>query len=340
MSTRRSLLFINIGSPLSTSVPDVSAYLKEFLTDPRIIPLPYLFRHALVKGIIAPLRARKSAKRYELIWTKDGAPLDIYTRRLAAKVSDLTGIPAYVTMRYTCGDTIKQLDQIQKDGIDKVTLIPLFPQYARSSFESSVAHVYQVYRRGAEAGRYTFSIRTIPPFYSHSGYINALVESMASHLRADAHLIFSFHGIPMDQVLPYRHSSTKDYLYHCDQTLRHILSHPSLRHMGEQFSYEMVFQSRFDSRKWLNPTLVSRLQALPSEGKKNVVVISPTFICDCLETIEEIGIMGQEIFLNNGGEDFALIPAPNDSDTMARAFADMVNDHAIHTDLSQWISRD
>lgn len=336
---KRSLLFINIGSPRSASAADVGRYLREFLTDPRIIPLPYLMRHLLVKGIIVPFRAGKSAKRYELIWQEEGAPLDIYTHRLADKVSRITNLPAYVTMRYTAGDTAERLMEMERDGVGEVILVPLFPQYAMSSFESSVAHVHKVYEQGRRSGKYGFGMSTITPFYAHSGYIDALAERLAPELAPGDHLLCSFHGIPMDQVLPYRNSANKNYLAHCDATIRLLLEHPLLAPIRERITHEQVYQSRFDNRKWLSPTLVGRLTALPAEGKKRVVVISPTFICDCLETIEEIGIMGREIFMQNGGESFTLIPAPNDSDTMARAFADMVT-QGTHTPLSRWICKD
>lgn len=339
MSKRKGLLFINIGSPKSTSVHDVRTYLREFLTDKRIISLPYLFRHALVRGIIVPFRAPKSAKRYEQIWMKEGAPLDLYTYRLAQKVSTITEIPTYVTMRYKKGDTAEVLAKMESDGIQEVTLIPLFPQYSMSSFESSVVHVHQIYERGYKRGKYTFDIRTIPPFYNHSGYIKAWAAQLTDVIHADDHLLISFHGIPMDQIYPYQNHPKKDYYRQCIDTMEGFLQSPELIRLKDRITYEMVFQSRFDSRKWLSPTLLNRLKALPSEGKKNVVVMSPGFICDCLETLEEIGIDGRQTFIRHGGEKLGLVPAPNDSDIMAQAFSDMITS-LDKTQLNKWISKD
>lgn len=328
---RRGLLFINIGSPDSTSVSDVRTYLRGFLTDRRIISLPYIFRHALVSGIVVPFRAPKSAERYKMIWTDEGSPLDVYTQRLSAKVGAKLSLPVYVTMRYKRGDTAAKLAQIQKEGIDEVILIPLYPQYAMSSFESSVAHVHEMYTKG----HYTFKLQTLPPYYNHSGYIDATVEQISQKLSPDEHLILSYHGIPMEQVEPYRGQQSKDYLYQCFKTSDLITTHPLLQ--DRLLSHETLFQSRFDSRKWLSPTLENRLKKLPSEGVKKVIVFSPTFICDCLETIEEIGIMGEEIFKQNGGEGFTFVSSPNDSTLMVDAIADMV--YSIPpTPLDQWIS--
>lgn len=310
--TKTGYLLTNTGSPCSCRVEDVREYLETFLTDPAVMGMPYLLRQLLVRGVIAPTRAPKSAERYRQIWLPEGAPLKVYSRQLADEIERLSGAPAYVAMRYEEGSVERALRQAEADGVTELISQPLYPHFASSSFGT----VQDFVRRTYDRLRLGYQLIERGPFYDHPLFIRSLAEQIASaELPADTHLIFSFHGIPLSQVKPYAGDPERDYPYQCRRTMELLQEQPEVRRLR---SCELVYQSRFGHR-WLAPELIKRLAALPTEGTKSVAVICPSFVADCLESLEEVGLQGRELFLRSGGDRLTLVSCPNGSSTLARA---------------------
>ena len=310
--TQVGYLLTNTGSPRSCCVEDVGQYLRTFLTDPAIMGMPYLLRQLLVRGIIVPKRAPKSAKRYRQIWLPEGSPLVVYGHQLAEELSRLSGRPTYLAMRYEEGSVDRALRQAEADGVTELISQPLYPQYATSSFGSARDFV----RRRYEALQPSYKLTERGPFYDHPDFIRSLAERVGeTGLSPETHLLLSFHGLPLSQVKPYLGDPERDYTYQCRRTMELLLECPEVSPLR---SHELVYQSRFGHR-WLTPELTKRLVALPDEGVKRVAVLCPSFVADCLETIEEVGIDGRRTFLEAGGEELTLIPCPNGSSTLACA---------------------
>lgn len=327
MMMKRAIILINTGSPESLALSDVRAFLEAFLTDKRIINLPSVLRILLVKGIIVPRRAPKTRDKYALIWEEEGAPLVLRSVELVREVQRISGVPTFTAMRYQKGSLKRTLDKAAQRGCEEVVLVPLFPHYARSSYESAIAHAMEVWQQGA----YTFALRSVAPYYHHPIYIEALAEQVSQSVPMASHLVFSYHGIPLAQAKPYLGNIEKDYERQCQETTRLLMAHPWVKSL--QLTHEVAYQSRFGSTKWLSPTLEERLAHLPSEGHKKVAVVCPSFVCDGLETTWEIGMHLKAMW---AGDQFTLVPCPNASHTMARAIVDLIN-HST-TDVERWIA--
>ncbi|MGN6195760.1 MAG: ferrochelatase [Ginsengibacter sp.] len=319
---RKGIVLINLGSPDSTKVPDVRKYLDQFLMDERVIDKPCLLRALLVKGIIVPFRAAKSAEAYKTIWIKEGSPLIVYTEQLRDALQELVPEPVEISMRYgnpTPEDAYTALLKRDPD-IEEVIVLPLYPHYAMSSYETAVEYMKEFYNRK----KYPFKLSFIPPFYNDKNYINALSENIRPYIQGNYdHLLFSYHGIPE------RHIRKSDITgCHCLQSenccetyspahdfcYRHQIR-TTTRLVVEQLQipadkYSISFQSRL-GKGWLTPFTDFRLQEMPQEGIKNLLVVCPAFVSDCLETLEEIAIRGKEMFLAAGGESFEMIPCLN-----------------------------
>lgn len=323
---RRVIILINTGSPKSLDLQDVRTYLEDFLTDKRIISLPAAIRVPLVKWIIAPRRAPKSRDKYALIWEEEGAPLVLRSEELAREVQRISGIPTLTAMRYSRGSVAGALSKASRLGCEEVVLVPLFPHYAMSSYESAIAHAMEAW----EEGGYEFSLKSIAPYYNNPIFIDALAEQVSRFVQMGEHLVFSYHGIPLSQAEPYRGNMEKDYERQCQETTHLLMEHQWVKSL--QLTHEVAYQSRFGNNKWLSPTLEERLERLPHEGHKRVAVICPSFVCDGLETTWEVGIDLKEKF---GGTSLSLVECPNGSHTMARAIVDSVHNHA--TEAKRWI---
>ncbi|NCT94103.1 MAG: ferrochelatase [Chitinophagaceae bacterium] len=322
VSAKRALLLMNLGSPDSTDVKDVRRYLNEFLMDGRVIDMPYLTRLLLVRGIIVPFRAPKSAEAYRSIWTDEGSPLIVLTRQLQEALQHRITVPVYIAMRYGNPSPKAAYEQIVQahPDIEEVVLLPLYPHYAMSSYETAVEYAQQQHREG----KYAFTLQVIKPFYKEPNYIRALTASIEPYLAQPYdHILFSYHGVPE------RHLRKSDITgchclkaENCCETdspahavcYRHQLM-VTTRLVAEQLGipreqYSISFQSRL-GKGWLQPFTDVRLKAMPGEGIKKLLVACPAFVSDCLETIEEIGGEGRETFLHAGGESFTLIPCLN-----------------------------
>ena len=319
------LLLTNLGSPNSTEVGDIRKYLTAFLMDRRVIDYPYLFRALLVKGIVAPRRAPESAKAYKKVWLPEGSPLIVYAERLKERVQSKAPFPVALSMRYGQPSTEKAFEEllVKQPGLEEVVVLPLYPQYTMSSFDTAVEEVKRVHRKG----NYPFRLRFLAPFYNQADYIAALAARIRPFLEETYDkILFTYHG------LPERHMGKDDariaagkadfclppvnYQQQAYETTRLTAAYLNI----PQERYETAFQSRLAAAKeWLKPYTAVRLEALPGEGVKRLLVVSPAFINDCLETIEEIGMTGKEAFEKAGGEQLTLIPCLNDQEQFAEA---------------------
>ena len=333
---KRGIILMNLGSPDSTAVPDVRKYLSEFLFDERVIDYSWLFRKVLVQGVIVPRRAPESAKAYETIWTREGSPLIVNTKALAARLQEKVPDPVVISMRYGNPSMAFAYSSLlsQVPDLEEVVAVPLYPHYAMSSYETAVEHARTVYR---EQG-YRFRLRFVPPFYEHPDYIKAMAGHMRPYLAAGFdHLLFSFHGIPE------RHIRKSDpthahclagadccavaspahatcYRHQCLTTMNKVAAELGLPR--EKFSFS--FQSRLGRQPWLKPYTDFRFQEMPGEGIKKLLVMCPAFVSDCLETLEEIAIRGKESFIASGGTDYNMIPCLNTDPAWVNALASWV----------------
>jgi protoporphyrin/coproporphyrin ferrochelatase len=320
----RAVLLVNLGSPDSPSVPDVRRYLREFLGDERVIDIPAPLRWLLLEGVILRTRPKKSAHAYASIWTNEGSPLMRISESVRKKLSDLVGphVPVYLAMRYGRPSIVDVVAQIVTDGVEEVLLIPQYPHYAMSSWETVVVRAREEARRQAPA----LSVTCIDPFYADADYIDALYSVSEPYLaRPHDHVLFSFHGVPVRHLRKYgctrgRSAHAEDccpprtaphgtcYRSQVYATARAFASRAGL----EAGRFSVSFQSRLAGEPWCEPFTDSELARLPATGAKRLLVMCPAFVSDCLETLEEIAVAGRNTFLAAGGESFALVPCLND----------------------------
>lgn len=323
------VLLINLGTPEGTSYWPMRRYLKEFLWDKRVIDVPRPIWWFILNVIILTTRPSKSGEAYEQIWNHelDESPLKTITRGQAEKVAAaLEGHPNVMVdwaMRYGLPPIKEKIEKLKDAGCDRVLLFPLYPQYSAATTASVQDKAFDALKDL----RWQPAIRTVPAFHDHPIYIDALVKSMTSHLDTldwtPDLVLASFHGLP------------KRYLdlgdpYHC-QCVK------TARLMREQLGWEkdklqVVFQSRFGKEEWLKPYAEDTVRELAQNGTKNLAMIMPAFISDCVETLEEIAIGLKEVFEENGGENFAAIPCLNDSEDGIRVLAALAEN-----ELSGWL---
>jgi ferrochelatase len=319
---KRAVLLVNLGSPDSPSVSDVRAYLREFLMDGRVLDAPWPVRWAIVNLTILPGRPAQSAEAYHKIWTAEGSPLIVTSRKVQAALERRLGLPVELAMRYRNPSIESAIGRLREKGCEELLVIPLFPHYAMSSYETAARRVIEV-ARGIAPG---MSLAVLPPYYEQPEYIGALAASAAKYLEEDfQHLLFSFHG------LPERHLRKADptgchclrvkdccqtpspahgtcYRAQCFKTVAAFVKHTGL----PEHRYSVAFQSRLGRDPWLKPYTDAVLEGLGKAGVRKLLVICPAFVADCLETIEEIGLRGRETFLRAGGGELTLIPCLND----------------------------
>jgi len=328
--TNRGILLVNLGSPDSTSVPDVRRYLREFLMDERVLDMPTVVRAAIVYGFVLPFRPKHSAEAYKQIWTEEGSPLVAIGKSVAKMLQQRTGVPVELAMRYGKPSVSAGITNLVSRGVDDIVCIPLFPHYAMSSYETAVERVKAVAQDLAPDAR----LRIVRPYFDRPEYITALVESAVPALAGDYdHLLFSFHGVPERHIRKsdptgshclsagccdtLSNSHATCYRYQCYVTAREFARLAGL----PKSKYSVAFQSRLGRDKWLSPATDQELTRLAGAGVKRLVVICPAFVADCLETKEEIGIRGRETFLAAGGTEFTLVPCLNDHPRWIAALA-------------------
>lgn len=319
-----AVLLLNLGSPDSPSVPDVKRYLREFLGDERVIDKPDngLLRSALVNGLIIPFRAKNSAHAYSTIWTPEGSPLIVTSKATQAKLQARLSLPVELAMNYGNPSIPTVLASLASRGVDRVLLFPQYPHYAMSSWETVVAKV----RREAAAIAPKLEIECVLPYFADEDYIAALVASARPYLdRPYDHLLFSYHSIPV------RHLTKADSSRaHCQvvddccnscspahatcykaQVTRTTQAFARLAKL-DPARWSIGFQSRLANEPWLEPYTDFEYKRLAEAGRKRLLVITPAFVTDCLETLEEIRVRGAEDFQAAGGEHFEHIPCLND----------------------------
>ncbi len=318
----KGVLLVNLGSPDSPSVPDVRRYLREFLMDGRVLDVNWLARFCIVNFAILPSRPRQSAHAYQSIWTPAGSPLIVISRNVATQLQRRVPVPVELAMRYQNPSIPSALRQLAGRGVDEVLVVPLFPHYAMSSYETAAERVKEVAVAVAPNMRLTIQ----PPYFEAPDYVAALVGSARPFLDEPFdHLLFSFHGIPE------RHLRKSDptgghclstgaccetpspahatcYRAQCFKTVAAFAAQAGLA----KEKYSVAFQSRLGRDPWLRPYTDEELARLAARGVKRLLVICPAFVSDCLETIEEIGLRGRETFLAAGGTQFQLIPCLNE----------------------------
>lgn len=319
--SKKAVLLVNLGSPDSTKVSDVRRYLRQFLMDPRVLDSSPLVRWLVVNLCILPSRPKETSKAYNRIWTKDGSPLITCSINLQEAIAKAVNLPVELAMRYGNPSIPKAIENLRNQNIEQLFIIPLYPQYAMSSYETAVVAVMEAIHKIAPNIKTT----TLQPFYSEADYIDALVESSRPYLNEGFdHLLFSFHGLPERHLIKgdpsHAHCMTVPdccntchpahatcYKHQCLQTVKHFVEKAKI----PESKYSVSFQSRLGREPWLKPYTDYRFKELPKSGVKKLLVISPAFVADCLETLEELAMAGKETFIEAGGESFQQIPCLN-----------------------------
>ncbi|KGE67697.1 MULTISPECIES: ferrochelatase [Pseudomonas] len=328
--TDHALLLVNLGSPKSTSVADVRSYLNQFLMDPYVIDLPWPVRRLLVSLILIK-RPEQSAHAYASIWWDEGSPLVVLSRRLQQQMtSQWTHGPVELAMRYGEPSIESVLTRLAAQGIRKVTLAPLYPQFA----DSTVTTVIEEAKRVVRDKKLSVQFSILQPFYDQPEYLDALAASVRSYVEQDYdHLLLSFHGLPerhLTKLDPTGQHCFKDadccknaspevlktcYRAQCFSVARDFAERLGL----PEGKWSVAFQSRLGRAKWIEPYTEARLEALAQQGVKKLLVMCPAFVADCIETLEEIGDRGLEQFREAGGEELVLVPCLNDDPQWAKA---------------------
>ena len=334
---KTGVLLIQLGTPDSPKTSDVRRYLSEFLNDPRVIDLPWLGRKLLVNGIIVPFRSPKSAKLYQKLWEhgKGVSPLITHTENVKLKLQDRfkdANVDVYFAMRYQNPSMYDVMEVMRKQNYEHIIIIPLFPQYASASNGSAIELAMSIMQKWWALPE----ISIVNQFWDSEGYIDSIIErSKAFNLKEYDHVLFSYHGLPQRHVdkiydgedvcsdSPCETEITEHnklcYKATCYATTRLIAAKLGIK----EEDYTVCFQSRLN-KKWLTPFSDKVVEEQAKKGAKNLLVFSPAFVADCLETVIEIGDEYQEIFETNGGKQVQLVPSSNDHDRFIDALEEMV----------------
>jgi ferrochelatase len=329
----KGILLVNLGSPESPNPKDVKEYLGEFLMDERVIDVPLWARTLLVKGIILNTRPKASAAAYQKIWWEEGSPLIVISERLQKKVQEqLENYPVALAMRYGTMTIQKGLQELVDKGVDEVLLIPLYPQFAMATTETILVLAEKIRKEHFPK----IKITDFPAFYNNRDYIEVLSDSISKHLEGKSieHLLFSYHGVPerhifksdvtkshckIDKSCCITPSSAHEYCYRhqCLEVTRLVTKKLQLK----PGTYSTSFQSRLGFDPWLQPYTDRTIERLGKQGVKNMAIVTPAFVSDCLETLEEIAMEGQEIFHEIGGQNFTTVPCLNDDEPWVNLLA-------------------
>jgi len=336
---KKGVLLINLGTPKSPSVKDVGVYLFEFLNDPRVIDIPWFFRKILVNLLIVPFRMFSSAKEYKKLWTPEGSPLNFHSKKLLNDVQEELpdSYTVHLAMRYQKPSIKKVLEEMKKAEYEEIIILPLYPQYASSSGGTAIQEVMKYISKWWAIPKLTF----ISEFHQEAGYIDSIiVRANEFDLPTYDHIVLSFHGLPtrhLDKV----HSNGGDCETHKCRT--EINSSNKLCYTASCFSssrllvdklnltkdqYSITFQSRLND-KWLKPYTDKTVIELAKSGKKNILVFSPAFVADCLETTIEIGEEFKDLFIENGGTKLDLVPSLNSEKRWVKAISDLIQKQVI-----------
>lgn len=334
---KKGVLLVNLGSPDSTETKDVKKYLDEFLMDERVIDLPYLLRALLVKGIILNTRPKKSAKAYKKIWWPEGSPLIVLSKRLQTNLQKKVSLPVELAMRYGNPSIEHGLTQLNNQGVDEVLLLPLYPQFAMATTETIVVLAEKIKKEKFP----TMKLEILPAFYNKKDYIKNLADSIQDSLQnfKSDYILFSYHGVPerhirksdvtkshcqINNTCCVTPSKAHDFCYRhqCLETTRQVAEVLGL----EEGKFGTSFQSRLGRDPWLQPYTDATIDGLAQKGIKNLAVVTPAFVSDCLETLEEIGMEAAESFKENGGEHFLSIPCLNNREDWVQTLTSWVEE--------------
>jgi len=332
---KTGVLLINLGTPDAPTPEAVGRYLREFLMDGFVIDLPAPLRWFLVNVMIVPRRKYQSAAAYQKVQMTGGSPLLVHTRALAERVALELADSHTVeyAMRYGNPSIASALTKLCLEKVERIIVLPLYPQYAESSFETAVV---ETNRRAAELGGADL-LKFLPPFYDQPEFIKAWAGRIHAEVDAEKidHLLFSFHSVPVRHLTKFHRDRSKPsarccteissanencYRAQCFETARSIAAQLEL-HADD---YTVSFQSRLGRAEWIGPNTVNILEELPQRGVKRVAVVCPSFVADCLETVEEIGLRGRETFRKAGGEELQLVTSLNADPAWAKTVADWI----------------
>jgi len=317
MTAPTGVLLANLGTPDAPTAPAVRRFLAQFLSDRRVVDLPRLLWLPILHGVILNIRPQRSARAYREIWTEAGSPLLVNTLALARKLepclAGLQGAPAVVAAGMTYGNPsiASALESLRARGVARIAVLPLYPQYSASTTES----VFDRVEASLAATGWQPDIIRIRDYHDDDGHLAAVAGSLAAEraaIAADAHLLFSFHGLPQRYV-----DAGDPYAAQCETTARLVAERLAL----PAGSWSLSYQSRVGRERWLMPYTEERLRELAAAGTRRLVVCCPGFAVDCLETLEEIAMRGRATFLEAGGESFAYVPALNDGAAQVESLA-------------------
>ena len=334
---RTGVLLLNVGTPDSTSTRDVRRYLREFLSDPRVLDMPAASRWLFLNGVILPLRPRRSAAAYRKVWTSKGSPLLVHSRALQAGVAAALGDTHEVelAMRYGSPSIAAGLERLQQAGVRRIVLLPLFPQYSEAATGSALARVSELLGRSRDVP----ALLTIPPFFDHPGYIRAVAARARQELATAApdHVLFSYHGLPERQIRRTDPSGNHCLASEpccdivggrnrdCYRAQAFATSRALARELAlDPASWSVAFQSRLGRTPWILPHTDKELPLLAAKGVKRLAVMCPSFTSDCLETLEEIGFRANDQWRELGGEELTLVPCVNAQPDWIETVAEMV----------------
>ena len=331
---KKGVLLVNLGSPDSPEPKDVKKYLGEFLMDERVIDVPKWARTILVKGIILNTRPKASAKAYKKIWWKEGSPLIVLSERLQKKLQIKSTIPVGLAMRYGSMTILKGIQELVDQGVEKILLFPLYPQFAMATTETISVLVKEICTEHFP----DLIIEEISPFYNNQDYIDVLSKSIENSIDLNQidHLLFSYHGIPERHIR--KSDITKShckvdgtccdtpsiahefcYSHQCKEVTKLVAKKLKLK------NYSTSFQSRLGFDPWLQPYTDRTIERLGKSGTKRMAIVTPAFVSDCLETLEEIAMEGKEIFEEVGGDEFTTIPCLNDNNDWVNLISNWVD---------------
>lgn len=331
--TKRAVLLANLGSPDQPDTPAVRRYLNQFLMDRYVIQLPWLLRRMIVTLFVLPKRPKDSAEAYRSVWLPEGSPLIVLSEKLQQALQAKIDLPVYLAMRYGNPSIESALLKIATDpSIDEVLYMPMYPHFADSTVTTSIVEAERVINKH----KLSFKLNVLPPFYQDPQYIDALYQQSLPHLDGGFdHLVFSYHGLPESHITK-RDPSGQHCLKQANCCQQPHEAHATCyRHqvmmttkaLTEKLGltedkYSVAFQSRLGRQVWLGPNTEDVLVSLAQKGVKKVMVVCPAFVTDCLETLEEIAMRGEEVFIAAGGESLTLIPCLNDHPAWVDVLAD------------------
>ena len=340
---KKGVLLVNLGSPDSPTPKDVKPYLDEFLMDKYVIDVPFLLRALLVRGIILQTRPKKSAAAYQKIWWEEGSPLIVLSKRMKAKVEQNVSIPVALAMRYGNPSIESGLQELSDKGITEVLLFPLYPQHAMASTVTILVLAEEIRKKKFPHMNFTI----VPAFYNQKDYIRDLSNLIKKHLEGFDydHLLFSYHGIPerhirktditkshckIDGSCCHTPSPAHEFCYRhqCFETTKQVVEFLGI----EEGKYSQTFQSRLAGDKWLTPYTDVEINKMPEKGIKKLAVVTPAFVSDCFETLEEIAMEANKEFKAHGGSEFKAIPCLNDDDDWCKTLSRWIDQWAFQSE--------